>query len=140
MDYDLRDGDRTFYDIVFDVLVPDRGWFVVNDLDLLWVSDFGLTLGARWTLTHAFYEDRHFEPGEARSQNPNTPHHRLGPFLAYTFWDDQGASKLDRPTALLIVNWWLEHRYRTGEDVSAALPYIALGFAISGDLLASGAR
>ncbi len=131
--YDLREGDRTYYDVLFDVLAPNDGWYVVNDLDLLFVTPFGLTVGARYTMTHAFYEDRHFAEGEDRT-NPNTPHHRIGPFFAYTFWDDNGASKFDRPTVLLIVNWWLEHRYRTGQDVSQAFPYAVLGFSVAGDL------
>src|SRR5690606_19363171 len=46
-DYDARAGDRVVYDILFDVLVPNGGWFVNNDLDALWVTDFGLAAGAR---------------------------------------------------------------------------------------------
>jgi hypothetical protein len=29
----------------------------------------------------------------------------------------------------------VEHRWRTGEDVDQAFPYIVLGFAFSGDLI-----
>ena len=53
--------------------------------------------------------------------------------LAYTFFDDPDAT-FNRPTALLIANWWLAHRYRTGEENSAALPYIVLGFRFEGEL------
>jgi hypothetical protein len=133
--FDLREGDRTFYDPIFDVLVPDEGWFLVNDLDVLWVTELGLTVGARWTMTHPFYEDEHYAAGEDPARNPNTTH-RLGPLLAYTFWDDEGDSRLDRPTLLLIVNWWLDHPFRTGQDVSQAFPYTIIGFSVSGDLLA----
>lgn len=134
-DFDLRSGDTTFYDPTFDLLVPDEAWFLVNDLDVLWVTELGLTVGARWTMTHGFYETRHYA-GADPGNNPNTPHHRLGPLVAYTFWDDQGLSKFDKPTVLLIVNWWLEHRYRTGADVSQGVPYVLLGFTFTGDLLA----
>lgn len=34
----------------------------------------------------------------------------------------------------MIVNWWLEHPYRTGQEVSQAVPYIVLGFAFNGDI------
>ena len=40
----------------------------------------------------------------------------------------------NNPTAILIVNWWLEHPYRTGQEVSQAVPYIVLGFAFNGDI------
>lgn len=134
-DFDLREGDRTYYDILFDVLAPDEGWFLSNDFDLLWVTDLGLTVGGRYTLTQSFYEDRHYAPGETLGENPNTPTQRIGPLIAYTFWDEKGQSAFDRPTVVLIVNWWLQHRFRTGADVDNAIPYVALAFTVTGDLL-----
>ena len=37
------------------------------------------------------------------------------------------------PTAILLVQWWAQHRWRTGEDVHPAMPYIVLGFSFEGD-------
>lgn len=135
-DYDLRDGDRVFYDQFYDVLVPNEGWYLTNDVDLLYVTDFGLAAGARYTATHAFYDERHFQPGEV-DLDLNPTLHRVGPFLAYTLSKDPAGTFFNNPTILLIANWWLSHRYRTGEDVSVGLPYIVLGFMFTGDLWVS---
>lgn len=134
-DYQLRQGDRVFYDIFYDVLAPDGGWFFTNDADLLYQSDSrsGLTVGARWTVTHAFYGPEHFAPGEPL-EDLNGPMHRVGPMLAYTLFSEDGAS-FNSPTVTLLAQWWLSHRYRTGQDVSALMPLLAVGFSFNGDLL-----
>ena len=131
-DMSLREGDRVFYDIYYDVLAPNRGWYFVNDADVLYQTGRGLSVGLRWASSHAFYAPGHFSPGEPQ-ENLNTTH-RLGPVVAYTFAEQDGA-RFNSPTVLLIVNWWLAHRYRTGADSSAFFPYLALGFSFSGDLL-----
>jgi len=133
-DYDARAGDRVVYDILFDTLVPDGGWFLNNDVDALYVTRFGLSAGARWTANYAFYRSQDYAAGEDASQNPNTPMHRVGPVIAYSFWKDRGGA-FDNPTILLIANWWLEHRWRTGADVSRGVPYLAFGFQFTGELL-----
>lgn len=132
-DYDLRDGDQVFYDTTYDLLIPDRGWAMNKDTDLLFVSDFGLVAGLRWTMSQAFFKPSHIVP---YSQEPGLApgaQHRVGPFFAYEFFDKPGA-RFNKPTALLIVNWWVKHQYRTGQDVSQAFPLIILGFVVSGDL------
>jgi hypothetical protein len=131
-DMSLREGDRVFYDIYYDVLAPNRGWYFVNDADVLYQTGRGLTVGLRWASSHPFYAPSHFPSGESQ-ENLNTTH-RLGPVVAYTFAERDGA-RFNSPTVLLIVNWWLAHRYRTGADSSALFPYLALGFSFSGDLL-----
>jgi hypothetical protein len=131
-DLSLREGDRVFYDVYYDVLAPDRGWYLINDADVLYQTGRGLTIGLRWAASHAFYGPGHFSPGEPQD-NPNTTH-RLGPVVAYTFAEREGA-RFNSPTVLLLVNWWLAHRYRTGADSSVFLPYLGLGFSFSGDLL-----
>lgn len=133
-DYDSRAGDRVVYDILFDVLVPNGGWFVNNDVDALYVTSFGLAAGARWTANYAFYRGRDYAPGEDASHNPNTPMHRVGPVIAYSLWKDRGGV-FDNPTILFIANWWLEHRWRTGADVGQGVPYLAFGFQFTGELL-----
>jgi hypothetical protein len=128
----LHDGDRAFYDIRSDLLVPNRGWSLTNDSDVLFLSDFGLVAGIRSSVAHALFEERHFLPGEPHD-TPATPTWRLGPLLAYVFSDDLGR-RFNKPTVLLIASWWLKHRYRTGRDVSQGVPNLVLGFKFEGEL------
>lgn len=132
-DYDLRAGDTVSYDQTLDIVVPNKGWTMTNDLDLLYLFDFGLTLGARYTLTQAFYQARHFQPAEPLSR-PNGPTHRVGPALLYTFFD-RPDKRFNKPTLIVLMQWWAAHRFRTGQDVSAAVPYLAIGFRFEGDIL-----
>ena len=66
-------------------------------------------------------------------ENPNTPIVRTGPLLAYVFFDDPNTA-FNKPAILLILNWNIKHRFRTGRDVSAAVPYVVLGFKFEGTL------
>lgn len=133
-DYDTRAGDRVVYDVLYDVLVPNGGWFMNNDVDALYVSKWGLSVGVRWTSNAAFYGSEHYAPGEDTGSDPNNWMHRLGPIAAYSFWKERGGA-FDNPTVLAGANWWLDHRYRTGSDSSQALPYLLLGFQFTGELL-----
>ncbi len=132
---DLRDGDRVYYDPRADLLLPNGGFWLVSDTDLVWMSDFGLIAGARFNVSNAFLRDRDFAPGEP-TDDPNGATMRVGPIFAYTFFDEPGAA-FNKPTAIVMANWWLAHRYRTGEEGSAALPYIAVAFRFEGDLYRS---
>ncbi|MCA9643007.1 MAG: hypothetical protein KC492_20055, partial [Myxococcales bacterium] len=126
----LKGGDELYYEQYFDLLLPKAGWFFTNDLDALVFVNKHLIVGARWAFMDVAYPDAALVDANAKK---NAPTHRLGPLIAYTFFDDPGAS-FNKPTILLLVNWYLKHRWRTGEDVSQALPYFVLGFAFSGDL------
>lgn len=128
-DQQLRDGDRVFYDPVLDITVPDGGWTLSNDADLLYLTG-GFALGLRYSATHSYYGEEHFAPGEADlGLNPTI--HRVGPFLAYTFHDDPNRL-FNTPTVALVTQWHLSHRYRAGEAVSQALPWVALAFQFKG--------
>ena len=136
--FDLRTGDRVYYDQILDMLMPDEGWVVVNDLDVLAVfqaAGYRFAAGPRYTYSHAFYDESHFLPGEDASLAPSNNIHRLGVLLAWTLRDNPGG-RFDRPTLVLVAQWHLKHRWRTGEDVSTGLPYLALAFTFQGDLLA----
>jgi hypothetical protein len=101
---------------------------IANDLDVLYVTDFGLNIGLRHTSVFPQY---------TKAQNPDdtdNSHQRLGLLAAYT-WRDDGYTRFNKPTALLITSWYLSHRNRTGQDVSNAMPYVVLGFAFTSDLL-----
>jgi len=133
VDLALRGGDTVFYDQYYDLLLPRKGWFFTNDLDLLLQVGEHLIVGARYAFMDVAYPDGAFAAGEVR-QTGSAPTHRLGPLLAYTFFDRPGEA-FNKPTILLLANWYLAHRWRTGADTSQAFPYLVLGFAFSGDLV-----
>ncbi|MEL6340844.1 MAG: hypothetical protein AAFP04_04850 [Myxococcota bacterium] len=135
--FDLEDpGATVYYNPRLDLLMPNNGWGLVNDSDVLYLGDGGLVLGLRSTLSHAFYRDRDFLPGES-TENPNTPHWRVGPLVAYQLYDDPNATWFNRPTILVIAQWWVDHRFRTGEDVSQAVPYFVAGLRFDHQLWSS---
>ncbi|MEM6531302.1 MAG: hypothetical protein AAF654_01695 [Myxococcota bacterium] len=128
-DMDLRDGDTTFYDQIYDVLMPDEGWVITNETDLLYLTGSGWIIGGRYTFSKPFYQDRHRRDDDG----PSNVIHRAGPLVAYQFSNDP-VGRFQTPTLLLLTQWHFEHRFRTGEDVSQAIPYVGLGFLFRGDL------
>lgn len=129
----LPAGSDVFYDLRTDMLAPGRGWLLSNESDLLYINTkIRLTAGVRATYVHAFYPDALFEPGEMGARNANDSA-RLGPLIAYTF-RDRPERRFMKPTLFLLAQWWVKHRFRTGQDVSQALPMLVLGFSFTGDL------
>jgi hypothetical protein len=155
----LRDGQTVFYDQIVDALAQNGGWTVTNDFDGLWFFDDNWILGFRWSLTHSFLadpaggRDAPPQPGDepfARKLEMN----RIGPVLAYRFWD-RPWSNFNQPTINLLAQWWVDHPYRTGDGAcgestacsekigkfldasrsSQGVPVIALAFSFNGDLL-----
>lgn len=133
-------ADTVYYDQTLDILQPNDGWVVTNDVDALYLFDFGLKLGARYTYTHGFYRDSMYLDGESTKNRNNTQ--RVGPAVLYspTKWRAKAARRtgLSRkrwynPTAFLLAQWWVQHRWRSGEDVSQGVPYLVLGFTFEGD-------
>ncbi len=133
-DYDLRDGDSVFYDAFYDTLVADRGWMLNNDLDVLILPRDQWTIGVRYTWNRSFFRESDYPAGEM-DRRGDIVTHRVGPILAYTHFKEYKA-RFNGPTVLLVLNWWVKHPYRTGEDVHQAIPYVLLGFAFRGDLTA----
>lgn len=129
---DLHGNDRVFYDPLLDVAVYKDGWVGLNETDVvyLWTSNF--IVGLRHTLTIAWYPSDAYEPG-APHDNPNTPISKLGPVAAWQFLQSDGG-RVQRGALLLTAQWYLAHRYRTGDTVSGALPFLGLGLVFSGDL------
>jgi hypothetical protein len=144
----VRDGDRVFFDVTLDTLVPTRGWVLANDLDLLWVSKFGLIAGVRYTAVMPFYGGKEVRPGESAANIANGLQ-RLGPMLSYTFFD-RGFTRFNKPTLMLVTGFYLSHRYRAGQEPAAilpgvyvhnrAMPYVVVGFSFQSDLLKSARR
>ncbi|MFZ5444272.1 MAG: hypothetical protein ACOZQL_30020 [Myxococcota bacterium] len=133
--YRLREGDRVYYDQLYDAALPNGGWTFTNDFDLLYQGfENRLVAGARYTMTIPLYDPtRHFDPN-ATDQTADNGMHRVGPFVGWTFKSEDGA-RFNNPTVFLLVQWWLKHRFRTGADTPAALPLLGLGFQITGDFL-----
>ena len=128
---DLHGSDRVFYDPLFDVVVYKDGWVGQNDTDLVYLLTSNFIVGLRYTLTIAWYPSDAYDPGEPQD-NLNTPINKLGPVAAWQFLQSDGG--LQRGALLLTAQWYLTHRYRTGETVSGALPFFGLGLVFSGDL------
>ncbi len=139
----VRDGDTVFYEPTLDTAVPRDGWIITSDLDVLFLHELSswkgrfqgarLIAGVRYSAVKPLYKNSDFKPGEDRRREDND-HHRLGPLLGWSFFDN-GYSSFTRPTLIAIVNWYVDHRFRTGRDVSAAVPYFVLAFAFQSDLL-----
>ena len=132
-DMDLREGDTVFYEATLDTLLPDEGFNLANDFDVLYATDYGLAAGLRHSFVRPVYEGDHYLPGEEHGYIRNR-HHRLGVLAAYTFYD-HGYTRFNKPTIVVISSWYLSHRWRTGEEVSQAVPYFVLGFGFQTDLL-----
>ena len=124
-------GDRVFYDPEYDVLVDGHGWAAQSDVDLGIQLSPAVIVGLRHTLTLAWYREAAYAPGESRD-NPNTPMSRLGPAVRWAFFDR--ATGAECASVILIAQWYLQHRYRTGEAVSGAVPLLGLGFMLGGGL------
>ncbi|MBI5507947.1 MAG: hypothetical protein HY903_04230 [Deltaproteobacteria bacterium] len=128
-DMKTHSDDPAFYDMIIDLLVPNHGWAMTNDLDVVYMSDTGLTAGIRYTASRALYRgaaDRKTDAGAAT--------HRAGPLAAYTFFDEPGG-RFNKPSVFVASAWWLAHPYRAGKVSSQAFPCLVLGFAAQGDLL-----
>jgi len=118
-------GKPLWFDTGLDVLAPEKGWVVKNDLDLLWMGKKGLALGSRWTWTRALLG----------SASPGADHtDRVGPIAIYS-WKKTPGAKFSHPTVVAMLQWYVKHPYRTGGDVHQGIPYFAAGFLFSGDLV-----
>lgn len=133
--FGLEREDRALYDQNFDVLVPNDGWVVVNDLNVVWVTDFGLSVGGRYSFVTPFNHQRHLRPEERPGPMPDNHIHRLGLIGSFVL-EENPNREFDAPTIILIAQWHLVHRFRTGADVHVAAPYTIVAFRFRGDLLA----
>ncbi len=157
----VRDGSTTAYEPTVDTLLPDGGWTMSTDTDVLYTGRKGLAIGVRHSFVRPFYKQKHFaatDATEAENQaafagyKGANSHQRVGLFAAYTF-KDLGPSKFNKPTVILVASWYGSHRYRTGVPdagseqpmdmgpaanenyVSRYMPYLVLGFAFESDFL-----
>jgi len=136
----MRGDDTVFYAVRQDALVANYGWVLYNDTDLLWMQSLKnerhsqLLVGARASIVMPFYSDKHYQLGDEMI-NPNGPQVRVGPALGYVFYDlPERNPRFNRPTILAMPQWNVQHRWRTGRDVSTAMPTIGLAFVFTGQL------
>jgi hypothetical protein len=137
----------TAYEPTLDTLLPDNGWTVSTDTDLLYVTDTGLAAGLRHSWVKPMYASKHFtDATDEAAYDGQNGHQRLDFFGAYTL-KDKGPSTFNKPTIILIVSMYLKHKYRAGEPGTLdpghdaddyrtrAFPYLLAGFAFESDFL-----
>ncbi len=129
---DLKPGQRTFYDPTWDNIAAPKSWTLATDTDLLYLRG-PLTVGLRHTWQDALYQSRHIAPGESLD-DINSKQQRIGPLIAYKISDNPN-SAFESATLFALVQWWVDHPYRTGQESSQAIPQIAIGYAFSGSLM-----
>jgi hypothetical protein len=129
----VRTGDTVFYEGSTDTLVSHNGWVLTNDVDLVYLTKVRLAVGARYTVIQPFYSPDDFRPGEPTNSNPNGLQ-RLGPLLAYTVFE-KPRMRVRNLTVVLVVGWYLEHRWRTGADTPAGLPMGSLALLFYSDFV-----
>jgi hypothetical protein len=110
--------------------MPNAGWVLTQDADLLYLASPSWILGLRYSYAKPFYEAHH----EGETAQPSNVIHRAGPLIAYRL-SNATTGPVQSPTLLLITQWHMDHRWRAGQEVSRALPYVGLGFLVRGDLL-----
>ncbi len=134
-DFGLKPTHAVHYDQFYDVLMPNKGFTLTGDVDVL-ATLTNLLVGVRYTLAVPFYGPQHLDPAQPP---PGNAHMRVGPAVGWKFFERDGAG-FNAPTVILLVQWWLMHRYRTGADTHAAIPCVTLAFTFTGDFLDVGPR
>lgn len=141
---DLRAGDTAFYEPAYDTMVAGHGKMLSNDLDLFHITDLPaggffshgrVAAGVRYTVFKPLFDSDDFMPGEDATKERNEMQ-RIGPLVAFSLFDD-GYSKFHEPAFVLMAQWYLAHRYRTGHDIPQGVPYVALAFLFQSDLWTS---
>jgi hypothetical protein len=145
----LRPGDKVAYEAQLDTLLPDNGFTLSSDEDLLYIGHPGLAIGLRHSWVHPFYRSEHFlNRNDEKAYDDDNAHQRLGLLAAYTLYD-RPHTAFNKPTVVLIASWYLSHRWRTGRpdhtDISGDInnndfispwtPYVVVGFAFESDFL-----
>lgn len=127
LDYTLEDGDTVFFDPFLDILSPQEGWIWTNDLDALYVGN-GFIVGLRHSAVDAIYPDMD------GAEDPNGPIHRVGPLVVLQIAGD-GEGVISNVSAVALLQLYLQHRYRAGQEISRALLYTGIGIIVEGSLL-----
>jgi len=132
-DFSIKSGDRFYVDLPLSMLAKDNGWQVTNETDLLFVTSFGLSVGARHGIYHVFYPAKDIIGDEARAHQIETVEF-AGPLLLYQVKEYNGPKRFNAPTVFLNLNFWIKNPYRTGQEVAQTVPYVIAGFTFKGTL------
>ncbi len=143
----LRDGDTVAYEPTLDTLVPDDGWTVAADTDVLYAGIPRLAVGIRHSWAKPLYRREHFRDAfDQAAYDDDNAYHRLGVTGAYAL-RARPRSAFHHPTIVVDIAWYLQHRWRTGRpdhtDISGAvnnddfitraMPYLLVGFGFESD-------
>lgn len=120
--YDPKNSNFV-YEELLDILVAKEGWFYSNELDFLYLYSSKWVLGLRYTTSNAFVMNL-----------DTTATHRIGPIASHVFFSNPN-STLETFSAFILLNWYMQHPFRSGQESSRLLPYSAVGFTITGSLL-----
>ena len=58
---------------------------------------------------------------------------RVGPGFIQTIYTDREGARWNDVSIVLLAQWWVKHRYRTGENVHIGIPYALLALVQRGD-------
>jgi hypothetical protein len=137
------DGDSSsgmFYDQNLDLVLPFDSWAYQTDTDVLYADDNKQwVLGLRHTYARSLSDAAEPSTTLAGQQSEVQLHeiHRAGPLLAWKFKQKTKAkskkSKDPLKHALLVLSQWhIKHRLRTGDPTPGAVPYFAVAYVVSG--------
>lgn len=124
--YDVRDGDTVLYDPLLDNVLPADGWGITNELDGIYMKR-ALIAGVRYTYTKAFLDEVPNDTNQAQ--------HRVGPLVLYEVFRRPPKSALNSIKLLGLFQWYVSHRYRSGQETTIALPYLGVGAILEGRIL-----
>lgn len=114
-----------FYEAGRDLLQPNGGWTLTNDVDTFYLAGPVIT-GLRYT-----YSDSPVGTGGPGDRAT----HRLGPVLVLKL-RDRGAAPvpIQHLTLFTLLQWHLRHPFRAGQSTSAAIPLFALALQWDGEV------
>ena len=117
---DAEGESGRFYDQTLDVVTPFKSWVYQNDSDLLYAAeDSPWILGLRYTIT---------TPLSDEAQDIQ----RVGPLFVWKFLSPEPE---ELSQALVVLSQWhLEHRSRTGQVMDQMIPYFAVLYSRSSSL------
>jgi hypothetical protein len=128
----LHNGDSVWYEAGPDSLVPDHGWTLTENVTISYPIG-PLTLGTALRYFLPLYAPEHLRAGEEAPVGCNS-NLRLGLLATYAFPEGSG-SPIHQPRVSLRAQWYLLHRYRTGVEVSQAIPSVGLSFSFQQDFI-----
>ncbi len=129
----LRAGETVYYSAAADMLLAANSWVFSDNTTLAYTITPRLRLGVTGTLFATGYPASAYAPGESHAAVSNTPVLRVGPSFSMTL-RDQPDGPFARADLFASVQWYALDRYRTGEAISGAVPFVSVGVRFGGPL------